>query len=108
MTSIESYREMFQTKVFEIQLVTAASMNMAAFWDTPPCGLVYVDRRFRGAYCIYHQGDQSTSTRLHGAIFQKAAILKSFQLKNFSMLCVSVVRTMKQFVEDNEVLFIFM
>jgi hypothetical protein len=28
------------------------------FWDIVPCRLVVVDRRFRGAYCIYHQGDE--------------------------------------------------
>jgi hypothetical protein len=25
-------------------------------------------------YCLYHQGDESTPTRLHGATFQKALI----------------------------------
>jgi hypothetical protein len=29
---------------------------MIAFWDTAPCGLVEVDRRFTGAYC-HHQND---------------------------------------------------
>jgi hypothetical protein len=27
------------------------------FWNTAPCSLVGVDRRFRGAYFIHHQGD---------------------------------------------------
>jgi hypothetical protein len=26
-------------------------MKMIAFWDRPPCSLIEVDRRFRGAYC---------------------------------------------------------
>jgi hypothetical protein len=60
-------------------------MKMAAFWDLAPCSLE-VDRCFRGAYCL-HQGDdhpddggsahlkhRSTSTRLHGTTYQKAAI----------------------------------
>jgi hypothetical protein len=26
---------------------------MVAFWDIAPCSLVEVDRRFRGAFCLY-------------------------------------------------------
>jgi hypothetical protein len=29
-----------------------------AFWDVTPCSLAGVDRRFRGAYCLHHQGDE--------------------------------------------------
>jgi hypothetical protein len=29
---------------------------MSVFWDIAPCRLVGVDRRFRGSYCLYHQG----------------------------------------------------
>jgi hypothetical protein len=32
-------------------------MKMTAFWDIAPCSLVEVDRHFRGAYCLHHQGD---------------------------------------------------
>jgi hypothetical protein len=32
---------------------------MTAFWDTTPYSVVDVDRRFRGAYCLHHQGDVS-------------------------------------------------
>jgi hypothetical protein len=31
-------------------------MKTRAFWDIVPCS-VGVDRRFRGAYCLHHQGD---------------------------------------------------
>jgi hypothetical protein len=31
-------------------------MKMTVFWDVAPCSLAEVDRRFRGAYCLY-QGD---------------------------------------------------
>jgi hypothetical protein len=31
---------------------------MAVFWDVPPCRLADVHRRFRGAYCLHHQGDE--------------------------------------------------
>jgi hypothetical protein len=37
---------------------------MIAFWDTPPCRLVGVDRCFRGAYCLHHQGDYEGNTHL--------------------------------------------
>jgi hypothetical protein len=32
------------------QLLTAVRMKMAAFWDTAPCSLVEVDRRFGHTY----------------------------------------------------------
>jgi hypothetical protein len=32
-------------------------MKMAVFWDVAPCSLVDIGRRFRGAYCLHHQGD---------------------------------------------------
>jgi hypothetical protein len=31
---------------------------MAVFWVVAPCSLVEVYRRFRGAYCLHHQGDE--------------------------------------------------
>jgi hypothetical protein len=36
------------------QILTAASMNMVAFWVVATCGLVDVCRRFRGACCLHH------------------------------------------------------
>jgi hypothetical protein len=30
---------------------------MTVFWDVAPYSLVEINRRFRGAYCLYHQGD---------------------------------------------------
>jgi hypothetical protein len=30
-------------------------MKMTVFWDGMPCSLVETDRRFRGAYCMYHR-----------------------------------------------------
>jgi hypothetical protein len=34
-------------------------MSIRAFWDAAPCSFVGVDRRFKGAYCLHHQGDES-------------------------------------------------
>jgi hypothetical protein len=41
------------------QGLTAASMESSSsvFWDVAPCSLVEVYRRFRGVYCLHHQGD---------------------------------------------------
>jgi hypothetical protein len=41
------------------QVLTAASMKFRVFLDVLPCSRVGVDRRFRGAYCLHHQGDES-------------------------------------------------
>jgi hypothetical protein len=36
---------------------------MTAFWDIAPCSLVEVDRRFRSAYCLHHQGERPDTRR---------------------------------------------
>jgi hypothetical protein len=33
-------------------------MKMAVFWVVATCSLVEVYRRFRGAFCLHHQGDE--------------------------------------------------
>jgi hypothetical protein len=33
-------------------------MKMIVFWDVAPYSLVEVYRRFGGAYCFHHQGDE--------------------------------------------------
>jgi hypothetical protein len=40
------------------QVLTLMSMKMAVFGYVAPCSLVDTDSRFRGAYCLYHQGDE--------------------------------------------------
>jgi hypothetical protein len=37
-------------------------MKMAAFWVVAPCRLVRVYRRFRGMYCLHHQGRRQPSS----------------------------------------------
>jgi hypothetical protein len=39
-------------------------MRFKVFWDVAPCSRVEVDRCFRGAYCLRHQGDDGGSTHL--------------------------------------------
>jgi hypothetical protein len=48
--------------LMKFQVLTAANLKVAAFWDVAPSSLVEVDRRFVDAYCLHHQGDE----RLHG------------------------------------------
>jgi hypothetical protein len=38
-------------------------MNMRVSWHTSPCSLLGVDLRFRGAYCLHHQGNDSSPWR---------------------------------------------
>jgi hypothetical protein len=35
---------------------SSVSLKMAVFWDVAPCSLVDIDRRFRAAYYLHHQG----------------------------------------------------
>jgi hypothetical protein len=32
-------------------------LKIRDFWNVAQCSLVGVGRRFRGAYCLHHQGD---------------------------------------------------
>jgi len=44
------------SKFVRFEVLTAASMMFRiVFWDVLPCKMI-VDRRFRGAYCLHHQG----------------------------------------------------
>jgi hypothetical protein len=44
-------------------VLKVASMKMRALWDIALCSLG-VGRRFRGVYCLHHQGDDGGSTHL--------------------------------------------
>jgi hypothetical protein len=60
-----------------LQVLMAARMKVTAFWKLALCSLVEIDRPFTGAYCPHQHGDlkrRSTSTKLHGAMSQKAVI----------------------------------
>jgi hypothetical protein len=45
--------------VLRFLVLMLASMKCVVFWDVAPCSHVEVDRRFRGAYCLHHKGDES-------------------------------------------------
>jgi hypothetical protein len=38
------------------QVLTAASTKLTVVSDVAPCSLLEIDRRFRSAYCLHHQG----------------------------------------------------
>jgi hypothetical protein len=40
--------------------------KMAVFWVLAMCRLVEVYRPFKGAYCLYHQGDETTLCNIPG------------------------------------------
>jgi hypothetical protein len=42
---------------FNVLKLICISMKFSVFWDVAPCSHVEVDRRFRRAYCLHHQGD---------------------------------------------------
>jgi hypothetical protein len=46
--------------VVRFQILTAASMKVRVFWDVARYCIVGVGRRFTGAYCLRHQGDDSS------------------------------------------------
>jgi hypothetical protein len=51
--------------VMRFQVLTAASIKFRiVFWDVLPCKII-VDRRFRGTYCLHHQGRQLFYTAVH-------------------------------------------
>jgi len=39
-------------------------MKMTVFWDIALCCLVEIERRFRGAYCLQHEGDWAMQKHL--------------------------------------------
>jgi hypothetical protein len=40
------------------------TLKFRVFWDVTPCSHVEVERSFRRAYCLHHQGDDGGSTHL--------------------------------------------
>jgi hypothetical protein len=48
--------------VVRSQVLTMASIKMAAFWVVAPCTFIEVYRRFRGLRCLHHQVENSVPT----------------------------------------------
>jgi hypothetical protein len=73
----------------KFQVFTASS----AFWDTAPCSLVEVDQRFRGAYCLYNQGDY----RNVGLLQRDYTPLYSIRLSSLCEYVLSIISALWQF-----------
>jgi hypothetical protein len=58
-----------QCSVVGFEVLTAVSTKMAVFWVVAPCSLVEVYQRFRGPWCLHHQGDIATAI-FYNALFQ--------------------------------------
>jgi hypothetical protein len=52
-----TFRRRQKSQTLKVEVITAVSMKMTVSWDVAPCSILEVDRRFRGAYCLHHQGD---------------------------------------------------
>jgi hypothetical protein len=66
---IETHTGTIITKAYfafvKFKILTAGNMKMAVFWDFAACSLVEIDRRFRGAYCLHHKGDEDEGGSKH-------------------------------------------
>jgi hypothetical protein len=84
----------------------AASFKITALWATVSCIFFEVGRRFIGAHCLHHQGDEhhsspwwwwqyaplkrlSTSTLLHGATSQKTLNFILAAVRTWNLTCTS-------------------
>jgi hypothetical protein len=47
-------------------------MKTIAFWDVAPCSLEQIDIRFRGAYCLHHQGALTTNNTIIRSLMMEA------------------------------------
>jgi hypothetical protein len=78
------------------QVLTAASMKMAVYRVVAPCSLVEVYRRFRGACCLHHQGDDSSPTQKTAAIFFCTGF-EVFRAKKIRIVFCTVKQSLKFF-----------
>jgi hypothetical protein len=72
----------------KFQVFTASS----AFWDIAPCSLVEVDQRFRGAYCLYNQGDYRNV-----GLLRDYTPLYSIRLSSLCEYVLSIISALWQF-----------
>jgi hypothetical protein len=82
--SVELISDLNNIAIVRFQVLTAASMMFRiVFLDILPCKMI-VNRRFRGAYCLHHQGwvrwrqyaplKRRSTIILHGSISQKTTL----------------------------------
>jgi hypothetical protein len=54
--------------IVRFQVLAAASMMFRVFWFVAPYSYVEGDWRYRGAYCLHHQGDETFITLMMEAV----------------------------------------
>jgi hypothetical protein len=69
-------------------------MNMAVFWVVAPCSLVELYRRFRGAYCLHHQGDSDDGTPMTEAASTSEKPINFYKTARRNILENSHLRTL--------------
>jgi hypothetical protein len=56
-----------------LRVLTAASLKIRAFWDVGPCSIL-VNRHFRGAYCLHHQGGEFIALMIEAVRTYKTSV----------------------------------
>jgi hypothetical protein len=64
MTVVTEKSSLNKLQKVRFYVLAAANVKITAFWDVAPCSVVEIGRRFKGAYCLHHQGDDGSSTHL--------------------------------------------
>jgi hypothetical protein len=64
-------------------------LKMAVFWIVSPCSLVRVYQRFRGLYCLHHQGDWNSPFKFYMSLFLQMMylLLRSHFYNDFLSSC---------------------
>jgi hypothetical protein len=70
-------------KIVRFNVLMAASMKFRVL-DVAPCSQVAVDRRFRGAYCLHHQGNLTTWYYIPEHSKLRLKIFLSFVFQNYT------------------------
>jgi hypothetical protein len=75
-------------------------MKMTVFWDVAPCSLVEIYLRFRGAYCLNHQGNDGRGGTHHRnvglvATSQKIVIFIFAALRTWNLMYLDELRASK-------------
>jgi hypothetical protein len=70
---------LIEVSYVRFQGLTASSMRMTVYWVIAPCCRVEVYRRFRGAFCIHHQGGKRALNRMRVLGFSATSVRNMFR-----------------------------
>jgi hypothetical protein len=57
-SNVELQSTKHKSHQMRLQVLMATRLKTVVFWGVAPSSLVETDWRFRGAYCLHHQGDE--------------------------------------------------